>query len=540
MKPIKMKPIKELNFGYKDAVNYNTEEGKELFYRLFLYDSHVDDICRNDKYFLVGEKGTGKTAYATYLSNNNHDNFSSKTVFVQDTDYLKFLQLKQEKHLILADYPEIWKVIILLLISEKVGHDEISVPENKNFRNLKNAIDHFYYYAFRPEIHEAFQFVENSQDSAQLLFDNIKGNSISKDDIIFSSGKFKMNLMFAQRQFEDVLRNLTLDKNHILFIDGIDVRPPTLGYEEYMECIKGLTNAVWSLNSSFFPSIRNSKGRIKVVLLIRPDILDSVGLHNLNNKLKDNAVVLNWKTTYKDYRDSNLFKMADQMLRGQQDDPNSLGVGQTWDYYFPYKVQRDGNRNEYDSSFVPFLRYSFYRPRDIVSLLDIMQKRFVSNSRRDNEVFTNKDFLNSQTQRDYSEHLLGEIKDSLAFYYEVKDYELFLKFFEFLNKYITTRGKRFSYDDFINAYDDLIQYMKRNEQQIPIIFETADIFLQFLYELNIIAYLEQSHTSKGLEEFFTWSFRVRSYANIRPKVRTRLHYILHSGIARALNAYGSR
>ena len=54
------------------------------------------------------------------------------------------------------------------------------------------------------------------------------------------------------------------------------------------------------------------------MLLIRPDIFDKMGLHNMNNKLNDNCVLLEWRTAYSHYKTSGLFEVADKLLRSQQ------------------------------------------------------------------------------------------------------------------------------------------------------------------------------------------------------------------------------
>ena len=113
-----------------------------------------------------------------------------------------------------------------------------------------------------------------------------------------------------------------------------------------------------------------------------------------------------------------------------------------------------------------------------------------------------------------------------------EDYELFLKFFEFLDRWVDRRTRNFEYNDFLSAYRALMEHMQENQMRVPIIFRTADTFLQFLFELNIICFIERS--KKG-HEFLRWCFRERSYANIRPKVRTHQRYKLHLGIAHALN-----
>lgn len=67
-----MKSILDLNLGFGDAENYKQRENKELFNEIFVRNKYLDELLMPSKYFLIGEKGTGKTAYSVYLSNNNY------------------------------------------------------------------------------------------------------------------------------------------------------------------------------------------------------------------------------------------------------------------------------------------------------------------------------------------------------------------------------------------------------------------------------------------------------------------------------------
>jgi DNA replication protein DnaC len=64
-----MLPVSELNFGFADAQNYSRRENRELFNRIFFRTEELDGLCGHNTYFLLGDKGTGKTAYAVYLVN---------------------------------------------------------------------------------------------------------------------------------------------------------------------------------------------------------------------------------------------------------------------------------------------------------------------------------------------------------------------------------------------------------------------------------------------------------------------------------------
>ena len=66
-----MKTIKELKLGFSDAQNYSQRKNKKFFNDIFVKNTFLDSLLDDNIYFLIGEKGTGKTAYATYLSNNS-------------------------------------------------------------------------------------------------------------------------------------------------------------------------------------------------------------------------------------------------------------------------------------------------------------------------------------------------------------------------------------------------------------------------------------------------------------------------------------
>lgn len=522
-------PINELTFGFSDAENYRRRENKELFNKIFLRTDALDKIKKQNTYFLVGEKGTGKTAYAVYLSNSPSDELLAVHKFIRETDYLKFISLKKEHNLSLSEYTDIWKVIILLIVSREI-YDKLGILQQivqyPKFKAINKAIDEYYQTAFSPEILNALQFVENSSIAAEL---------VSKSEVLEAGLKaeesvqttrnlhvFQTSLLYLQRKMEDAIRSLKLPKDFYIFIDGIDIRPNSVPYSEYLDCVKGLANAVWSLNNDFFANIKDSKGRVKSVLLLRHDIFNSLGLQNRNTKLKDNSVVLNWITDYGKHRNSELFYLADRIFSSQQASPSA--IGQCWDHYFPFEAQSlDYNRTE-PTSFVVFLRYSYHRPRDILTMLDIVGEQHKVSGKK--SVFTYEDVSTSYFKETYGNYLLGEIRDSLSFYYDEREFELFLKFFEFLD------GKRrFSFDEYEFSFEQFQKHIEGSGQKTPDFMRSSEEFLQFLYDQNVLCFIEQTMD----ESFIRWCFRERNANNASPKVKVGLTYEIHYGLANTLN-----
>jgi hypothetical protein len=521
-----MKPIKDLELGYADAENYKRRENKDLLNRVFIRDSHLDELCQQNVSFLIGEKGTGKTAYSIFLSNNNYKDTSASIWYVRETEYQKFISLKREKHLSLSDFSSIWKVILYLLMAKQVQDKEGVISKLFNytkFASLNAAIDEYYLSAFSPEIIQALSFVQESKLAAELLHKHAALKAEDKNSITFLESRFQINLFYIQKQFEEAFSQIRLAQNHILFIDGIDIRPSSIPYDEYLECIKGLANAVWEMNNDFFPSIKGGKGRIRAVLLIRPDIFESIGLQNQNTKIRDNAVFLDWRTEYNAHRNSQLFEVVDHMLGVQQNPPADKGTA--WDHYFPWNSPNVFEQYSTPTSFINFLRWSYYRPRDIVTMLELLKSN--SNGDKSKVSFALNDFENPHFQREYSNYLLGEVKDHLSFYYGADHYEIFLKFFEYL------AGKdSFNYAVFVDAFDKLQEHIKSIAVDRPRFMATHNDFLQFLFDLNVICYIEHTEDDKP---FIHWCFRDRSYANISPKVKTGVEYQVFYGLAKALN-----
>ena len=525
-----MKKLKDLSFGFGDAESYRQKDHKEFFNQVFVKNQFLDKLMLSCVYFLIGEKGTGKTAYSVFLSNNNYKETSATIKFLRDTDYLKFLHLKDTEQLQLSDYASIWKTILLIMVAKTIDESHIVKSffgKDSQLLRLQHAIDNYYEQAFTPEIDTVLEIVKDAKAFLEMQAGPAKvGGEIGSSRNEKTRG-FQINLLKVQKLAEEALRPVKLAKNVVIFVDGIDIRPDNITYSSYIECIKGLGNAVWSLNNDLFATIKDSPGRLRIVLLMRPDIFTSIGFSNATNKIRDNAVFLDWRTTYPAYRSSHIFAIADKLLSAQQ--PTEHKLGEAWDSYFPWQAPATSPDRESDPPFIDFLRISYSRPRDIVTALQLLHEETV---RKNSEAET---FLKSVAKGDdfktaFSEYLIGAIKDQLAFYYSESDFEVFLSFFTYL------KGQQdFSYDQYIEAFSKFVNNAEAS-CCVPAFAETPEKFLQFLYDTNIICYIEDT----DIEPLFRWCYRERSPSIICPKVKINMRYRIHYGLHKALNVGSAR
>jgi hypothetical protein len=244
-----MKLVSELELGSNDAEDYKRKEMKQLFNEVFLKDHNLEKLLQPGTFFLMGEKGTGKTAYAVFLSNNEYKNTRSQIKYIRETQYQKFVSLKIEKHLNLSDYTAIWRVILLVLLAANIKEDDINNPFSKNhkLKAIRIAIDNYYNHAFSPEIATIMQMIDHSKEAAEVVCKALKIGGEIDNTMTFTETKFQTNLNYIEQQLISSLLDLKLSYNQFLFVDGIDIRPSGIEYKEYLACVKGLAEAVWHL-----------------------------------------------------------------------------------------------------------------------------------------------------------------------------------------------------------------------------------------------------------------------------------------------------
>ena len=120
----------------------------------------------------------------------------------------------------------------------------------------------------------------------------------------------------------------------------------------------------------------------------------------------------------------------------------------------------------------------------------------------------------------YSEYFLSSLKDQLSFYYSEEDYKHFRKFFDFFD------GPQFTYDQYQAAYSRYVEYILDNAQDIPKFVEDPKMFMQLLYDSNVITVIEEEG------RYFHFSYREKSPSNIAPEVpySKDMEYRFHYGL----------
>ncbi|WP_191018192.1 hypothetical protein [Treponema zioleckii] len=166
-----MKKIEELSKIKGDAFDYYTKGvNADLFEKIFIVDDVIDNICKNDTYFLIGEKGSCKTAYSVYISRQNDFSVDSSIVLVQNTFYQKFINMKKQKMLGLSEMKDVWVNLLYLVLAERLKNlYSQNLLGGFKTKGLTKAIEDFYSNAFKPELVNAFEFIDNASASINAM-----------------------------------------------------------------------------------------------------------------------------------------------------------------------------------------------------------------------------------------------------------------------------------------------------------------------------------------------------------------------------------
>ena len=511
----------ELFLKCHDASVFQEKNNHVILSKVFYDDNNSARILEQDQYFVIGEKGTGKTIIAQYLSNIRTDKNCSVLDF-STIDFETFRKLSNEGYFKFIQPDQIWQVLLMVIAAESVVKKESGILSSRKFKGFHDAICEFYDNRFSPEFPIAVQMIEKFDTVAKLSNKHIgevgdsEGGQTTVDTQI---GESPLNTV--RSHFAEAILKARVSQDHVIFIDRIDIKPDDVDFESFIMSLRSFVRATLYLNEQIFSKMKG-KRRIKFVLLLRPDIFDKLNLQNQSARVSDNSVVLNWDTTYDHHRNSAIFSLADQFM-GRQTGVG-FGNGEAWDFFVQSDVYHFSQREAADSinkSFREFLRLSWFRPRDIIRNLHICQQQVECRSKVTRAGF-------ERSFKNFSDYMYGEVKDFSRFYFSDDTFGLIEKFFSEVQQL-----DKMDYDSFRNSHDLFMNKMKASpmERDIDPRVADPDEFLQILYSSNILCW-RMDNEFGGVDDY--WAFRERTAAQLEPKVGLHCEYAVHYGLRRAL------
>lgn len=478
--------LKEYQFGFADAIKeYNRTP--EIFKSGFCDTrNYVKKLMDSYEFLLVGRKGVGKSAFSAriqYLAQEK-DNLYTFSMNLNDFEFTTFSKTGTDENLLgTQKYKLSWDFLLLVSIY-KILYNQMQMTEIAEVNDVIYLLDAL---GFKMDV---------GYKSDVVRLSKIKmGNSIATFDLEFEK-EFKIKpqnylerLSVIIEKMLGVLTSLYLnDRKIIIIIDGLD---DILRYKKNkVDIIASLIRSSDYINDK----MASVKQKIKILLLIREDILSMVNDPDLNKIVQDGSLYLNWSD-----RLDELKKIVD--MRFGVIGLNEKEYIKCWDNIFPPKIK---NKKSWDY----VLEYTLYKPRDILQFLKYCQREYPENSK----------LSLSETQKVlkiYSnKYFIEEMKNELTGFIDDEIINSIPSVFRKLG------GRAFSVPE-INKFSNQNSTVKK------VSIEETKIMLLYLFEAGYIGQLLE--TGKGMKKSVIFKYR-NPTARIDYYQKFITHKGLHSGL----------
>lgn len=481
----------DIEFPYDEAENY-LKPGNKKKINCFFYKGNVyDKIKKDTTYYLVGDKGSGKTAYSVYFCNNQIEGgIKSRFYSISVDDYNKIIQMKADGKLDYTHYITLWKAIILIKLCSSLEADEISYFGQSGYRKIKSLLKKYKFTKFNLDTFSPVSFMDSSEfcrdleggfkkDSASF---KLKQSEKEMSQINEQKSVYVDNWVTFLNELSDEIGKVRLTNTHYLFIDGIDIRPSDIDFKSYSDCVYPLVRAVYEVNNSILSKIKDrKKGYLKIILLTRLDIFLQAGLSNPGSKLQDNCAYIDWNTNEDNYVNSEIFKAVNKMISQQNENID-------WNSFFNYSIKRGSNSFD---SFIYFLRLTTGKPRDYVRVLKILQNLCEANEKNtpDASLIESDEF-----QKAYSSYFVDKIRTALSFAYTKNEIDVLFDFLRLIGK-ITIKKREL--EELYNGYS--------KKEQLERSFKDFNGLLKVLFDNDMICIIEK-------DGIYRWKYKETSIA----------------------------
>jgi hypothetical protein len=376
--------IKDIYFGSTDAKNellHNSEDEKTRFLSSFVQPPTLDveKFFKRDKYFVVGLKGTGKTALLRYISLKLERAYGSTSHFVLfkseidesiKKDFSKASRVQFVEENVNSydsdDYESVWRWFIYRKIASIIVDDKSIDQKNENLSPFLEIVG--------SELEHKLQ-----RDGIMRLVPSIRKGNIEiskapKIELFFdwdSKDTARVDFNSVVRRADEFFKNIPiLNKRIDIFFDELELNfSSSKQYQRDARLIRDLVISIEKVNATC-----KAKGyNICIFAALRSEVLnivDAIG-KEINKPIYDFGSSILWNRAGLDATQQPLLNIICQKINmsreihGFEKIPNS----KIWSDYFPDRIHGRAPQ-------IYILHNSWYRPRDIVRLLLSVQEQY--------------------------------------------------------------------------------------------------------------------------------------------------------------------
>ena len=413
--------IRDLDFGKIDANNEFLDKGDDKYLESFYdYDKyHISEFKNGKRYYICGNKGTGKTALLKYLEaefRKNTENLVYSIRFKSDIDEVDRQDLRkgrgkveetideQEINIENAKYADryvgIWQVFLIRKMLQESTKGEYGIfVSSRELEKMKKLLDAIYgkdYLKLIPKLKRGkvdFNLKVLEKFEAELA-----------TELELNSDDNKVDFERIAKLIDSLYSSLTWYRSPVyVLIDELELSVITgKARRQDIALVRDLIIAVNRLNEI---SIKKEY-RIHFIASIREEVINDIQVAGMeiNKCVEDFGISINWLYKGGSYTESPLLKMIERKIHASEKEMGVDPSEDVWGNYFPSIINEEECRKY-------ILGYTWQKPRDIVRLLGLAQQE----AGVDDTVFTQEMF--DRVLQKYSSNAWNEICEELVLSY---------------------------------------------------------------------------------------------------------------------------
>ncbi len=453
------------------------ETTKDYFYHL----EEVNSILNNNKYYIIGRKGSGKSSISEYLLGlNDYDTFSEKLSF-KNFPFNELYGLDNQKYTPPNQYITLWKYLIystvakLMVKNQHIDQDvrsrlsEIYAPDP--IRSLARTINHW----------------TSKEFGAQILG---TGGSLKLARDVKDQNT---NWIDRVNNLEDIITQYCDDSKYFIIFDELDEDYRAIKSSEhtlYNYLLTSLFKAVQDVKYTF----NSTKINICPIVFLRDDIYSLIKDAD-KNKWRDFKIEIEWSA-------DKIKRLLAYRISKDAELDKSITFSYAWSLIFSDSVIR-ANRSVLNS-FDYITRSTHLRPRDYIRYIQACAEE-TSHSRSakiSNETIKFVD-------RAFSNYLRDEIVDEI--YPLLPDIEEIFQIISNLRKW------NFTTLEFKSEYNKYLKSKTVSEENVDYVLDT-------LFKFSVLG----NQDKKRID----WLYFKYMHTNMNLNRSERL--VVHRGLFKAL------
>ncbi len=375
-----------------EIANWKLEAKREDNDRYFWHQADVDSLVTGENAYVIGRKGTGKTAISEYIRNiHRHDSFATKLSF-RNFPFNDLYAMKNDRFNYPNQYITLWKLLIYNSVCSMMAKNE--------------SLDH----ELLVQLRETYR--ENQAISLSRTVDkwtsagfglNFLGLGGANVNAARNTSRIELPWIERVNALEEFIDSIDDDSFYYVLFDELDEDYREIlrvnRHDEYVALLTSLFKAVQDVRSVF----SRSRRKIFPIVFLRDDIYGLM-MDADRNKWSDFRVHLDWPES------SVQQLLAFRIARASDPSSNTFMFDKSWKSLFrdPF-IMFGGGRKKRTSVFEYITRSTLGRPRDYVSYLRLC----CIEAKKRQEDFVSADVIRS-VDKAFSNYLREEFEDEIS------------------------------------------------------------------------------------------------------------------------------